>query len=246
MSKAEAKKNPSDEQQEFDNLRALEALLFASPDLMTLKDMEPFFAENTDLKPLLEELDKNYQNRGIQLVVRGSAWGFRTAPDLADRLNVTQTVTKPLTKASTETLAIVSYHQPVTRAEIEQIRGVSISKSTLDILLKENFIKPGKRREIPGRPMTWVTTPHFLDYFGLESLKDLPNLKELKESGLLNIEPPMLAELRQQELKLEQADAREGEEDSDNELTSEEDWDDFEETIETTKSEQENIEENKE
>lgn len=214
------------DQKNFDDLRTLEALLFASPDLMTIKDMQVFFQDDTDLKPLLEQLDAFYQNRGVQLVVRGNAWGFRTAPDLAGRLNVTQTVTKPLSKASTETLAIIAYHQPVTRAEIEQIRGVSISKSTLDILLKENFIKPGKRRDIPGRPMTWVTTPHFLDYFSLESLRDLPNLKELKEGGLLNIEPPMMTEAAQTEMALIDSDQTsvEGEE----AFVSDEEWSEFE------------------
>ncbi len=180
----------SDEKQ-FDAPRIIEAALFASPDLLTVKDLQSLLPENTDIVALLQDLQAFYQGRGVELVNRGRQWGFRTAPDLADHLKNRQVVVKPLSRAATETMAIIAYHQPCTRAEIEQIRGVSISKSTLDILIEKDFIKTGRRREVPGRPLTWVTTDHFLDHFGLTSLRDLPNLKELKENGLLNIDPPV-------------------------------------------------------
>ncbi len=177
-------------QDDFDALRLLEAILFSSPDLLKIDDLLPFFKAGTDIQGLLEQLEEKYDNAGVQLVHRGTAWGFRTAPDLADKLEITQVVNKPLSKAATEMLAIIAYHQPVTKAEIEQIRGVTVSKSTLDILLEENLIQPGRRRETPGRPVTWKTTEHFLDYFSLENIRDLPNLKELKDSGFLTVEPP--------------------------------------------------------
>ena len=175
---------------EFNQLRLLEALLFSTPELLTIKDLKPFFSADTDLESLLSELEKKYENSGINIVCRGHSWGFRTAEDLGDKLEVTHVVNRPLSRAATEMLSIIAYHQPVTRAEIEQIRGVTVSRSTLDILLEEELIRPGRRRESPGRPMTWKTTEHFLDYFSLESLNDLPNLKELKDSGLLTAEPP--------------------------------------------------------
>lgn len=172
----------------MDNSRLMEAVLFASSELIEEKVLAGFFEEGTDLRPILHDLTQRYKNRGIQLVHRGSAWGFRTAPDLADRLQSRQVVVKPLSKAATEILSIIAYHQPVTKAEMEQIRGVSISKSTMDILIQENWVRPGKRRQVPGRPLTWVTTQHFLDHFGLEGLSELPNLKELKEAGFLEKE----------------------------------------------------------
>lgn len=181
-------------QQEFDAFRILEAALFASPELLTVRELEPLFEEGTDIGGLLLDLQEHYKGRGVELVNRGKEWGFRTAPDLAEKLKNRQVVVKPLSRAATETMAIIAYHQPCTRAEIEQIRGVSISKSTLDILIEKDFVKAGRRRDVPGRPLTWVTTDAFLDHFGLTSLRDLPNLKELKENGLLEIDPPIKKE----------------------------------------------------
>ncbi len=181
----------SNEEDRFNAHRILEAALFSSAELLSVRELEPLFPEGTDIGGLLLDLQKHYEGRGVELVNRGKEWGFRTAPDLTDKLKSRQVVVKPLSRAATETLAIIAYHQPCTRAEIEQIRGVSISKSTLDILIQEDFIKTGRRREVPGRPLTWVTTDHFLDHFSLTSLRDLPNLKELKENGLLEIDPPI-------------------------------------------------------
>lgn len=172
-------------QDRADQLRLVEAIIFATAELVEEKTLRGFFDEDTDIKSLLEELKETYAGRGVELVRRGSAWGFRTAPDLAERLESRQVITKPLSKTATEVLAIIAYHQPVTRAEIEQIRGVSLSKSTMDILIGENWIRPGKRRQVPGKPLTWITTKHFLDYFGLEELSELPNMKELREAGFL-------------------------------------------------------------
>jgi segregation and condensation protein B len=181
------------EEELFQHLRALEAVLFTAQELQSEKDLSVFFPEGTDIGTLLEQLQLQYQNRGVNLVQRGKGWGFRTAPDLAERLEIKKIEIKPLSRAGIETLSIVAYHQPVTRAEVEQIRGVSISKSTFEILVAENLIKPGKRRDVVGRPLTWVTTQNFLDAFGLESLKQLPNLQELKEAGLLSMSPPQFA-----------------------------------------------------
>lgn len=181
------------EEELFQNLRVLEAVLFTASDLMSEKELAAFFTPETDIELLLEHVQQQYANRGVNLVKRGNGWGLRTAPDMAEKLEVHKVEVKPMSRAAIETLAIIAYHQPVTRAEIEQIRGVSISKSTFEILVAENLIKPGKRRDVVGRPLTWITTRHFLDTFGLESLKELPNLQELKEAGLLSILPPQIA-----------------------------------------------------
>ena len=180
------------EEELFQNMRILETVLFTAQDLLTENDLKEFFAADTDIKLVLEHLQQQYENRGINLVQRGKGWGFRTAPDLAEKLTVHKVEIKPMSRAAVETLSIVAYHQPVTRAEVEQIRGVTISKSTFEILVAENLIKPGKRRDVPGRPLTWITTQNFLDAFGLESLKQLPNLQELKDAGLLSTTPPQL------------------------------------------------------
>lgn len=192
----------SPEEQLAQNLRVLEAVLFTASDLMSEKELGAFFDANTDVELLLEHLQQHYAERGVNVVKRGNGWGLRTAPDMADKLEVHKVEVKPMSRAAIETLAIISYHQPVTRAEIEQIRSVSISKSTFEILVAENLIKPGKRRDVPGRPLTWITTRHFLDTFGLESLKELPNLQELKEAGLLSILPPQIAGQEQPPLPL--------------------------------------------
>lgn len=191
--KTDTKKAVMTEEDIFNGLRILEAVLFTARDPQTEKDLAQFFPPDTDVELLLEHLRDYYANRGVNLVQRGRGWAFRTAADLAEKLEVRKVESRPFSRAGVETLAIVAYHQPVTRAEIEQIRGVSISKSTFEILVAEGLIKPGKRRDIPGRPLTWVTTQKFLDQFGLENLKQLPNLQELKDAGLLSMVPPQLA-----------------------------------------------------
>ena len=169
-----------------DDLRLLEALMFASASAVTERAIAERLSENADIPALLERLKKMYKGRGVELTRGGNRWYFRTAPDLGDRLKLEKIVPRKLSRAGVETLAIIAYHQPVTRAEIEEIRGVVISRGTLDILLEEGWIKPKGKRRTPGRPTTWGTSDTFLDHFGLESLNDLPGIEELKVAGLLD------------------------------------------------------------
>ena len=173
-------------------LRLLEALLFASADPLDEETLAGRLGRDTDVAGLLEELRAHYAPRGVNLVRTGAGWSFRTALDLAPLLRQEEEVSKKLSRAAIETLAIIAYHQPVTRAEIEAIRGVATSKGTLDILMENGWIRPGRRRETPGRPLTWVTTDHFLDHFGLESLRDLPGVEDLRAAGLLDSRPVLL------------------------------------------------------
>lgn len=175
--------------QDPNTLRALEAMLFASARPLTLAAMRERLPEGADVGGMLLELQKFYEPRGIAISNLDGQWAIRTAPDLGDVLAIKKEVRRPLSRAAMETLAIVAYHQPVTRAEIENIRGVVTSGGTLDILMEEGWVKPGRRRETPGRPLTWVTTTDFLDHFGLQSLTDLPGLDDLKASGLLDRRP---------------------------------------------------------
>ncbi|WP_085904766.1 SMC-Scp complex subunit ScpB [Kiloniella majae] len=177
----------------FDDLRLLEALLFASTEPLSVEQLARHFQKDRDLKPLLEELKSYYENRGVNLIKVEDKWAFRTAPDMAPLLRVEQNQSKQLTRAGVETLAIIAYHQPVTRAEIEEIRGVSLSKGTLDTLLEIGWVKPKGRRRTPGRPVTWATSQSFLDNFALESLDDLPGFDELKVAGLLDARPAITA-----------------------------------------------------
>ncbi|CAO3420786.1 Segregation and condensation protein B [Azospirillum doebereinerae] len=171
-------------------LRLLEALLFASAEPL---DEETLASRvGPDVALLLDELRAHYAPRGVNLARTGAGWSFRTATDLAPLLRQEEEVSRKLSRAAIETLAILAYHQPVTRAEIEAIRGVATSKGTLDILMEHGWIRPGRRRETPGRPLTWVTTDHFLDHFGLESLRDLPSVEDLRAAGLLDSRPVLL------------------------------------------------------
>lgn len=170
-------------------LRLLEALIFASAEPLDERTLADRLGNGVDIVRLLAELKQDYAGRGIDLVSTAGRWSFRTASDLAEKLRVDAEVQRKLSRATVETLAIIAYHQPVTRAEIESIRGVATSKGTLDILMEAGWVRPGKRRESPGRPLTWITTDGFLDHFGLESLRDLPNLEDLKASGLLDSRP---------------------------------------------------------
>ncbi len=169
--------------------RLVEALLFASDKPLTSSDIYSRLPEDADLSAILQELEKTYEERGVNLVQVGNAYAFRTAQDLANNLVLEKEEERKLSRAALETLSIIAYHQPVTRAEIENIRGVATSRGTLDILLEQGWIKPGRRRETPGRPVTWVSTNDFLDHFQLETLTDLPGLDELKASGLLDRRP---------------------------------------------------------
>jgi segregation and condensation protein B len=169
--------------------RVAEAIVFASPEPISEKSIGERLPAGSDVKAVLADLAADYAPRGIRLVKIAESWTFRTAPELAPHLQLERKVTRKLSRAALEALGIVAYHQPVTRAEIEDIRGVALSRGTLDVLLEAGWIKPGKRRRTPGRPVTWVTTQEFLDHFGLEKLEDLPGLDELKASGLLDARP---------------------------------------------------------
>lgn len=177
---------PTDPSDNAEMLRMLEAILFASAQPISPQAMLERLPEGADLNVLLPALKQNYEGCGVELVEIGGQWAFRTAQDVEESLTIQKEVSKKLSKAALETLSIVAYHQPITRAEIENIRGVATHKGTLDILMELGWVKPGRRRESPGRPLTWVTTNGFLDHFQLENLIDLPGLDELKASGLLD------------------------------------------------------------
>ena len=170
----------------FELLRRLEAMLFASAEPLSENILLSRLPEGTELGPLLEELQATYANRGVNLVQRGKGWAFRTAQDIAPFFTLERETPRKLSRAAIETMAIVAYQQPITRAEIEEIRGVALSKGTMDILLEAGWIRPRGRRRVPGRPVTWGTTEHFLDFFGLEGLDALPGIDELKATGLLD------------------------------------------------------------
>lgn len=184
--------NPDEVEARIQKLRLLEALLFASADPLDEDTLAGRLGRDTDVAALLNELRAHYAPRGVNLVRTGAGWSFRTALDLAPLLRQEEEVSRKLSRAAIETLAIIAYHQPVTRAEIEAIRGVATSKGTLDILMENGWIRPGRRRETPGRPLTWITTDHFLDHFGLESLRDLPGVEDLRAAGLLDSRPVLL------------------------------------------------------
>jgi segregation and condensation protein B len=169
-----------------EELRLLEALLFASAEPLDEKTLAARLPQGVDLKESLKLLQAEYAPRGVNLVRIGGKWTFRTATDLSWLLTKDSVVPRKLSRAAIETLAIVAYHQPVTRAEVEEIRGISAAKGTLDVLLETGWVRPRGRRKAPGRPVTYGTTEVFLSHFGLESLDDLPGLDELKGSGLLD------------------------------------------------------------
>lgn len=173
----------------FNRLRLLEAILFAASEPATEEALADRMPEDTDVTGLLQELEDLYANRGVNLRRVGKGWAFRTAKDLSPYMTLNKEVPRKLSRAAIETLSIIAYHQPVTRAEIEDIRGVALSKGTLDILLEAEWIKPKGRRQSPGRPVTWGTTERFLDHFGLESLRALPGIEELQAAGLLEKRP---------------------------------------------------------
>ncbi|WP_417253115.1 SMC-Scp complex subunit ScpB [Celeribacter sp.] len=169
--------------------RMVEAVLFASADPVTLADLAARMPHGCEPRAALDLLQKRYEGRGVRVVRVGDAWAIRTAPDLGFLMQKETTETRKLSRAAIETLAIIAYHQPCTRAEIEEIRGVSVSRGTLDQLMELEWIRFGRRRMSPGRPVTYVVTPDFLDHFGLESARDLPGVKELRAAGLLDSRP---------------------------------------------------------
>ena len=165
--------------------RIIEATLFAADKPLTREQIAEFLPEGTPVQPLLDALAESYAPRGVNLVQRGGKWHFQTAADLGDILRRDEDQTRKLSRADLETLAIIAYHEPVTRAQIEEIRGVSISKGTIDVLMEAGWVRPAGRREVPGRPLLYATTQGFLVHFGLSTRRDLPGLAELKAAGLL-------------------------------------------------------------
>lgn len=181
-----AEQDADRQQRMAEDLRVLEALLFASAEPVTEHAISERLGDKADVPALLEDLKRYYAGRGVELLQANGRWSFRTAPDVTERLRLEKLVPRKLSRAAIETLAIVAYHQPVTRAEIEEIRGVVVSTGTVDILLEEGWIKPRGRKQVPGRPVMWGTSNAFLDHFGLESIQDLPGIDELRAAGLLD------------------------------------------------------------
>ena len=166
--------------------RAVEAVLFAATEPLTVEAIVAQLNGASGVRDVLEELAADYAGRGIELVRRGDRWQFQTAADMAHLLRRDREEPRKLSRAGIETLAIIAYHEPATRAEIEAIRGVQISKGTLDVLMEAGWIRPAGRREVPGRPLLYATTPEFLIHFGLASRRDLPGIDDLRAAGLLD------------------------------------------------------------
>ena len=187
-------------------VRAVEATIFASSEPLTIEEIQSY-AGDGDVEAALATLSEIYTGRGIELVERGGRWHFQTAPDLAHLLRRTREEPRRLSRAATETLAIVAYHEPVSRAEIEAIRGVQISKGTLDVLMEAGWVRTAGRREGPGRPLLYATTQEFLTHFGLGSRKDLPGIDDLKAAGLLDpLDQGVFEALEQLQLESEEED----------------------------------------
>src|SRR5690606_2187252 len=168
-----------------DLARGVEAALFAAQEPLTAEQLSAHLG-GADVREALGELEAHYAQRGVRLVERGRRWQFQTAPDLAHLLRREREQSRKLSRAATEVLAIVAYHEPVSRAEIEAIRGVQTSGGTLDVLMEAGWVRVAGRREVPGRPVIYATTPEFLNHFGLKSRRDLPGIDELRAAGLLD------------------------------------------------------------
>ncbi len=171
---------------ESEHLRMVEALLFAAAEPLDLETLAERLPDGADIPGLLERLEKMYEGRGVALVATGGRWSFRTAPDLAFLLRREVETQRRLSRAAIETLSIIAYHQPVTRGEIEEVRGVGLSRGTLDVLMEAGWVRIKGRRRTPGRPVTYGTSDAFLDHFGLGAIDDLPGLEELKSAGFLD------------------------------------------------------------
>ena len=169
-----------------DAVRAVEATVFAAEEPLSAADIALHVGDGVDVTAALAELEGHYAGRGVELVERGGRWHFQTAADLAHILRREREESRRLSRAAVETLAIIAYHEPVSRAEIEAIRGVQISRGTLDVLMEAGWVRPAGRREVPGRPLTYATTQEFLSHFGLKSRRDLPGIDDLKAAGLLD------------------------------------------------------------
>ena len=166
--------------------RQVEAILFAAEEPLDIKSIQDQLKARTDISKILFSLEKQYKNRGINLVCIAKKWSFRTPSNLSKFINLQSSTRKKLSKATIETLAIIAYHQPVTRSEIEEIRGVTFASGTLEILLELNWVRPSGRKDVPGRPIQYVTTDDFLSHFNLQQLSDLPNVEELTSAGLID------------------------------------------------------------
>nr|WP_245987922.1 SMC-Scp complex subunit ScpB [Sphingobium fluviale] len=176
-----------DAREEPDDLsRALEAALFAATEPMSIAQLRQILGDAPDIAGALAALAADYAGRGVNLVERGGRWHFQTAPDMAHLLRRDRQEPRKLSRAGMETLAIIAYHEPVSRAEIEAIRGVQVGKGTIDVLMEAGWVRPAGRREVPGRPLIYATTPDFLTHFGLESRRDLPGIDDLRAAGLLD------------------------------------------------------------
>jgi segregation and condensation protein B len=184
-----------------EDLRAVEATLFAAEEPMSAGDIADYVGPDVDVPEVLAMLQEHYAGRGVELVERGKRWHFQTAPDLAHILRRERDEARKLSRAAVETLAIIAYHEPVSRAEIEAIRGVQISRGTLDVLMEAGWVRPAGRREVPGRPLTYATTAGFLAHFGLQSRRDLPGIDDLKAAGLLDPIDAAMEQLGQLELE---------------------------------------------
>jgi segregation and condensation protein B len=169
-----------------DLARALEATLFAATEPMSIAQLRQYLGDAADIPAALAALVQDYAGRGVNLVERGGRWHFQTAPDMAHLLRRDKDEARKLSRAGMETLVIIAYHEPVSRAEIEAIRGVQVGKGTIDVLMEAGWVRPAGRREVPGRPLIYATTPEFLTHFGLESRRDLPGLEDLRAAGLLD------------------------------------------------------------
>ncbi len=189
MPKQEPERHAVHAPSEFEQERMVEAILFASSKPVTEKEISDRMPPGCDTARAIARTAEFYQQRGVRVVKVDDAWAIRTAPDLAFLMQKERIQTRRLSRAALETLAIIAYHQPATRAEIEEIRGVGVSQGTLDRLLELDWIGLGRRRKTPGRPVTFVVTRNFLDHFSLESVRDLPGLRELREAGLLASSP---------------------------------------------------------
>ena len=168
------------------NQKIVEALIFSSAEPISYSELQKTITDDKQLDNILIALEKKYMSSGVNLYTISNSYAFRTSSEVSEYLNIERRVPKPLTRAATETLAIIAYHQPITRSEIENIRGVSLSRGTIDLLLELGWIKPGKRRATPGNPLTWKTSNNFLDHFGLKEINELPGIEDLKSSGLLD------------------------------------------------------------
>ena len=166
--------------------REIEAILFAASEPLDIETIETRISKKTNVKKILEKLQQTYSNRGINLVCISNKWSFRTAQNLSKLMSQQKSVEKKLSQAAIETLAIIVYHQPVTRVEIEEIRGVAFGTNTLEILMEQNWVKPQGRKDVPGRPIQYVTTDEFLSHFNLQKLTDLPTVEELGSAGLID------------------------------------------------------------